>query len=618
MRLLQLHSDFIEYQAVEKEADVADAASKDKIRLEELVVLFLTVEKDDDEETGKKAIEEIKLSLEKINVTRILLYPYSHLSSYLASPQRAIKICDEMAQYAKHLGLEVYKSPFGWTKSFNIKVKGHPLAEQSKTINVEVRHEQPSEALKAEEKLISKWFILDTQGKLLPEQEFDYSEHRHLEKLAKYEISKVRAVRQIPPHVTLMKKLGIADYEIGSDSGNMRFYPKGRLIKSLLEQFVTQRVKEYGGMEVETPIMYDPKHPALASYLSRFPARQYIVKSEDKDLFLRFSACFGQFLMAKDMRFSYKQLPLRIYELTRYSFRREKSGEIVGLRRLRAFTMPDCHALCSNLDQAKDEFIERLKLSVRVLEDIGFEKDDYEMAIRFTKQFYEENKDFIHLLVQIFGKPALVEIWEERFFYFVLKWEFNFIDNLDKASALSTDQIDIENGERYGITFVDENGDGKHPIILHNSPSGAIERDIYGLLERAYARQTAGGVPALPFWLNPVQVRFIPISEKYLALANNLAQIFTEAMIRADIDDRDETVQKRVREAEKEWVSYIIVVGEEEEKTGLLNVRGREERKITKLKIEEILEEIRKKASGKPFLPLPLPKMLSKRPKLLG
>ena len=184
----------------------------------------------------------------------------------------------------------------------------------------------------------------------------------------------------------------------------------------------------YGAMEVETPIMYDFHHPSLAGYVDRFPARQYLLKSEDKTLFLRFAACFGQFLMAHDAQFSYRQMPLKLYELTRYSFRREQSGEVVGLRRLRAFTMPDCHAFCTDIKQAKTELTTRFKLCIQVLEDIGLSKDDYEAAIRFTKDFYKENKDIVVSLAEIFSKPVLIEIWEKPFFYFRLKWDFNYVD----------------------------------------------------------------------------------------------------------------------------------------------------------------------------------------------
>ncbi|MEM1550908.1 MAG: threonine--tRNA ligase, partial [Candidatus Bathyarchaeia archaeon] len=391
--------------------------------------------------------------------------------------------------------------------------------------------------------------------------------------------------------------------------------------KSLIEEFVTERVLAYGALKVETPIMYDINHPALSSYFHRFPARQYIVKSEDKELFLRFSACFGQFLMLSDAQISYKHLPLKIYELTHYSFRREKSGELAGLRRLRAFTMPDCHALCADMEQAKEEAIKRLKLSMKVLEGIGLTRDDYEMAIRFTKDFYETNKDFVVSLVRLFGKPALVEIWEERFFYFILKWEFNFIDNLDKASALSTDQIDVENAKRYGITYVDEKGERRNPLILHCSPSGAIERDIYALLEKAYRIQKMGGKPMLPLWLSPTQVRVIPVSENFYGDAEKIAEELLRNNIRADWDDRPLTMQRKIREAEIEWIPYIAVVGREEVSTGLLAVRDRrhgEAQKVRRIRIDDLINEIREETRGKPFKPLTLPVTLSKRPRFSG
>jgi len=381
---------------------------------------------------------------------------------------------------------------------------------------------------------------------------------------------------------------------------------------------VTQRVREYGGVEVETPIMYDFEHPALASYLNRFPARQYVVKSEDKELFLRFSACFGQFLMAKDLQISYRQLPFRIYELTRYSFRREKSGEVSGLRRLRAFTMPDCHAICRNLDQAKEEALKRFNLSLSVLEGVGLSKDDFEYALRFTKQFYNENKEFLESLVQKFGRPALAEMWDERFFYFVFKWEFNFVDNLDKASALSTDQIDVENAERYGITYIDEDDTRRYPIILHNSPSGAIERCIYALLEKAHRVQTKGGTPTLPLWLSPAQVRLLPLNPTFEEHAEKLADELEKAGIRVDVDDRDETVSKRIRTAETEWIPYIAVIGEKEVSSGVLQIRDRESGGMRNLTSQELLEEIKRKTEGKPYLPLPLPRSIKKRPQFPG
>ena len=635
MRILQLHSNFIVFKPIEKEINIAEEAAKEESRVEDVVVLFTAIEEGDNSAMAQKAIDDVRAFLGKLKANRILIYPFAHLSSNLSQPSQALAIIKDMEAYAKTKGIETFRAPFGWNKQFTISIKGHPLAEQARsyapTVQVAAvaapgvpceakKEEEPvSAALKAEDTMKSYWHILEVDGSLVPIEDYKFKGKSNLQKFSQYEIKKTRAVTQMPPHVPLMKRLEIADYEPGSDPGNIRWYPKGRMIKSLLEQYVSLRVAQYGGMEVETPIMYDFHHPSLASYLNRFPARQYVLKSEDKELFLRFAACFGQFLMAHDAQFSYKQMPVKLYELTRYSFRREKSGEVVGLKRLRAFTMPDCHAFCADLEQAKKEFMIRFDLCISVLEDIGLVKDDYEIAMRFTKDFYAENKDFIASITQKFGKPFLAEVWNERFFYFALKWDLNFVDNQDKAAALSTDQIDVENAKRYEITFVDEKGEKQYPLILHCSPSGALERDIYALLEKAYREQMTGKAPMLPLWLSPTQVRLIPISDKFLDKLEALAQQITAHNIRVDIDDSSSTLQKKIREAEQEWVPYIIVVGDKEIESGTLSVRVREEKgKQETLTAEQLIAKVSEKIAGKPFKALPLPLYLSKRPQFHG
>ena len=638
MRLLQLHAEFMEYEPVEEELNDAEKnILKSKIRLESLIVVFVSVEEGDNKITIEKAIEEIKSYSENLKVYKLLIYPYSHLSSNLASPKYAFEMIKELETKSRKILTEVNRAPFGWTKSFNIKVKGHPLAENFKVISDmqfpikgkdEIfrkedlkQHlfdiESVSSALKAEEKQESLWFILDTNGVLTPLEEFKIEKNSNLKRFLEYETSKRRAADEQPPHVGLMKKMAIADYEPASDAGNMRYYPKGRLMKSLIEQFVTRNVLEYGGIEVETPIMYDTKHPSMESYFNRFPARQYNIISDNKQLFLRFAACFGQFLMAKDFHITYKNLPLKLYELTRYSFRREKSGELVGLRRLRAFSMPDCHAFCKDIEQAKDECLKRFDLSLKVLNGFDIKIEDIEMAIRFTETFYNENKGFVAQISRKFGKPILVEMWKERFFYFILKWEFNYVDSLGKAAALSTDQIDVENGKRYNIEYIDEQGKRKNPIILHNSPSGAIERIIYTLLEKAAKIKQQGQRPQFPIWLCHTQVRIIPIRNEHLRFAENVENILSQSHIRTDIDDRQESLSKRIREAETEWIPYILVIGDKEAESTTLVIRDRKTGKQIESNIEGLIDSVRNETRDKPFMPLNLPKYLSKRPQIM-
>jgi len=611
MRILQLHCDNITYKPTKKEIQSAEEIDPKSVSIDEVVVCFVAVEKDDNEDVAKDAISQIQESMKKIGCEKLLLYPYAHLSANLASPSTAFSLLKLMENQSQEL--DVSRAPFGWTKSYNVKVKGHPLAESSKVITSDSKKEKTSTALESESKIKSYWYIMTTDGEMQDLDKFNFTSHKKLESLAKYESVKKRSVDEPPPHVALMKKLAIADYEPASDQGNMRYFPNGRLIKSQLEQYVTNMVKQYGGYEVETPIMYDSHHPSMESYFNRFPARQYSIDAEGKHLFLRFAACFGQFLMAHDFQLSYKNLPYKLYELTRYSFRREQSGELVGLRRLRAFTMPDCHAFCKDMQQAVEEFRIRFDLSRNVLSGIGIEQDDYEMAIRFTEDFYNENKKLIIETVKKIGKPVLVEMWKERFFYFVLKWEFNYIDNSGKASALSTDQIDVENGDRYGIEFIDEQNKPQNPIILHNSPSGAIERIMYTLLEKASVDSREGRKPQLPLWLAPTQVRLIPLKEEFLDLGKKISDLLSKNNIRADIDDRNESIGKRIRDAEKEWIRYILVIGEKES-ISKLTVRDRNTSNEREMNSDELVNEILSQINDKPFSSLNLPLLVSKRP----
>jgi threonyl-tRNA synthetase len=644
MRVLQLHAEFFEYEPVtrEIEEEFADQdVSRDKVRFQDLVVTLVAIEEGDDIAIVKIAAHDIKRYMQGIKNNKLLIYPYSHLSSNLASPQHALEIMNMMKEETMKEDIEVDRAPFGWTKSFSVKVKAHPLAENFRTYDKSSITQYSdkesgslskialnnsgtgiSTALSAEDSLRSQWFVLKPDGNMIPLKEYKYSSNQsNLKSLISYEIEKRRAVDEIPPHVKLMRKLAIADYEPASDSGNMRFYPKGRLIKSLIEQYVTKMVSDYGGIEIETPIMYDSKHPSLESYFNRFPARQYnIATDHGKHYFLRFAACFGQFLMAKDLLISYKNLPLRLYELTRYSFRREKTGEVVGLKRLRAFSMPDCHAFCRDMKEAKSELLKRFDLSTTVLNDLGISTSgDIEMAIRFTETCLQENKDMIIELARKFDRPVLVELWKERFFYFILKWEFNFIDNQGKASALSTDQIDIENSKRYNITFVDEDGSRKYPVILHNSPSGAIERVIYALLEKAAKSSKTRDKPTLPLWLSPTQMRLIPVTSNHTAYCKEIADALSKRYIRVDLDDRDESVGKKIRDAEMEWINYIVVIGDTEIVEAKFQIRDRlNPNKRRNMTIDGLADEITNKTADKPYLPLNLPMLLSKRPQFTG
>ena len=635
MRVLFLHVDYLEYEVTGKALKSIGDLPKEKRsgRVEEALVCFISAEKRDEKDPRAAALaaaKNVEDVAAQVHTKRIALYPYAHLSSDLASPEPAQTVLAALEGELATRGYEVHASPFGYYKSFKVSVKGHPLSELSREIVAEAGEaaaepkEMANEALQAEQRLVSRWYVLDVKGGLHPLsiQEgkvagFEFKGHDRLRRFAQYEMAKSREVKEEPPHVRLMRELELVDYEPGSDPGNLRYYPKGRLIKALLEEFVSERVREYGAMEVECPVMYDFEHPALKSYLNRFPARQYVVQTPNKKAFLRFSACFGQFLIMKDMVLSYKQLPLPLYELTRYSFRAEQRGELAGLRRLRAFTMPDCHALVADVAQAMEHMMVRFEVAWKLMEDMGFSMpDDFEVGLRVTEPFWKEHGDFVQAYARRWGKPILVEMWSEQFFYFILKYEWNFVDANDKAAALTTDQIDTENANRFGITYADEKGQKRNPYILHLSPSGAVERVLYAILEKAAADIRAGKPPMFPTWLAPTQLRLVPVSEDQLDAAKALLPAFEG--VRVDVDDTGDTLGKKIRRAEKDWVPYIAVLGKKEAASGSLNVRVRATKEQRDMSPGELRKTIQAETAGRPFRGLADPVLVSAKPIFRG
>ncbi|NUN11699.1 threonine--tRNA ligase [Candidatus Micrarchaeota archaeon] len=636
MRILQLHCDYVAYKPKQRALkSVPELSEEEKkgSKLENAVIVFSSFEVGDNEAVLLEAIHAVKKNFDEVKAENLLVYPYAHLSNNLAPPSEAILLLNHFLKLAKeHVCKDAIKSPFGYYKEFELKCKGHPLAELSKSISsqkiestaeklgaekiiveaVKPGQELVSDSLKQEDKTKRYFKVMTPDGVMHDLDKFDFSEHSNLKTFYDYENKKVRAYSSEPAHMKLMREQELVGLEAGSDGGNLRWYPKGRLVKKVLEKKITDLMVDYGANEIESPIMYDFEHPALKKYLNRFPARQYIVQSDDKNFFLRFAACFGQFLIAHDASFSYKQLPLRLFELTRYSFRREQSGEVSGLRRLRAFTMPDMHTLCEDLTQAKQEFFNQYLLCVDWNNDLGI---PFETAFRVQEDFFNENKEFYTKMVAHIGRPVLFELFDLRYAYFITKFEFNFVDQYGKATSLSTVQIDVENCDTFDLNYTNSNGKKAKPILLHASIPGAIERVVFALLELQGEKIALKQKPMLPTFLSPTQVRLIPINEKQRDYCEQALSELSKHGVRVDYDDRTDTLQSRIREAETEWVPFVAVAGEKELMEGKFNVSIRSSGRQEKLSIKELIELVKNETLNQPFEKLSLPPYLSKRAK---
>jgi threonyl-tRNA synthetase len=617
MRMLLIHADYLEFEAKQPTPLAEEVPQELKLgRVDEVLVAFIAVEEEDEvnpEAIARNAASEIAEVYKKVKAERVVLYPYAHLSPSLASPATAIKILDATRDALRAESVDASRLPFGWYKSFKLSCKGHPLSELSRTITAEA-----SKVSETSKLLPSEYVILTPDGEEHPIDLKNVDKSKVLDKyplLKQFVLSEELGVKpgEEPSHIKLMRRLELVDHEPASDVGHLRFYPNGALIKGLLEDMAVQVANELGVSPIETPMLYRADEPDIKEQASRFLQKDYRIKLPNRNLLLRFAGDFGLFRMMKSTVMSYKQMPVRIFELSP-SYRLELSGEVVGLKRLRAFTMPDIHCFCRDLKQGLEEY-ERLFMKYTELTDAM--DAEYVVAFRVVKEFYEQNKQFIAGLISRIKKPALIELLPERKHYWIMKHEFQEIDSVGGNSQLATVQLDIEDSERYGIYYTDEKGEKRGCIILHSS-MGSIERWMGVMLEEAAKRQKSGAAPSLPLWLSPTQVRLVPVGDQHLNYCKKLADGLEKNQIRADVDDRNETVAKRVRNAEREWVPYVIVVGDKEMKTKKLPARVRGLEKLKPFSAKALTADIRKKTEGMPFRPLALPKLLSMRPIFVG
>ncbi len=620
MRMLQIHSDGFAYEAKKKALKSAEEIASKTYRTEDSCLINFIAAETTDQKNIDAAIrmtaDMIAQAAEEVKETKLVIYPWVHLTEHPSPPGVALDLLRGVERELRSRGYDVVRVPFGWYKAFELHCKGHPLAERSKILDVtrveageEVTAGEDLTAIRAEQMAESTFYIMGSDGTLTPVEKFDYTGYEELRLYVKYETAKDRTAHEPPPHIEMMKALELVDYEPGSDAGNFRWPPRGLTLKRAVEERVTAEMLDYGAHVVQTPLIYDYGHPSLKSYLQRFPSRQYVVRSGDHDYFARFSACFGQFLLLSQAQVSYRQLPLKLFEIAP-SYRREQSGELAGMRRPRAFTMPDIHEFVADVEMAKDAVLRQIVFVEKLMKELEV---GYEVSFRVLRGFFDEHREFVEKVVAYIGKPVMLEVFEQRYAYFVFKGEWNVVDAQEKAACLGTIQIDVENAKRFNITYVGEDGKEHHPLILHTSPSGSVERVLYGVLEQANKDKEAGRVPHLPLWMTPAQVRLLPVDEEAVPFCMEIGRKLGAAGVRYEIDDRQLTVGKKVRSAEKMWVPYICVVGEKERSSGKLAVRRRVERDQVEMTVEELIALVDEQTSFAPKQRFLLPVLISKQ-----
>jgi len=541
------------------------------------------IEKGEIKGKPRKLLELIK-DRDMYRVDKVLVYPWAHLSKFLSKDQNAMEVCPKIAKFLEERGIEAKFSPFGWYKSFKISCLGHEMAEMYRDVKL---------AIKPEEQVKNSVFkIITTSGNEI-ELEFDENNEvippkeikdQDFYSFLKSELGSRKMDKSFEPaHIKVMKDFELVDFDPNTDAGNFRWYTKGVIMKNLIKNFIEDRLIDYGAILIETPIMYTVKNKKLTAQTARFPARSYWLESGKNRYLLRYASDFLLFDLFSQMNLKPHYFPLRVYEFEQYDFRREQEGELSGLRRLRGFIMPDLHTLCKDLESSIEEFIKQYDLIKNLENELGIKSY---VLFRVTQDFYEKNNDWIINLIKTEQHPALLELWEDRYYYYILKFERNVLSAQNKSATLATNQIDVESSleymidnegkkrEKYNISFTDTDGRLKHPIILHNSPTGGLERVLWGLIESAI-RNKDKIVPGFKTWLSPIQVRIITVSENQNIYAEKILEMVNKESYRADFDDRSETLNKKIRQAEIEWIPYIVIIGKNEQDNQTISVRKR-------------------------------------------
>jgi len=503
------------------------------------------------------------------------------------------------------MGFTTHLSPLGYYKAFRLSCLGHPLSELSRTIRPEIaKPEAPP--------VKSYYKVLDLDGRVYEPSEFPFKAGQdEFRVLVEKEALKKGLAGGQPRFLEYCRKFGI-EWEDFSDHGHMRYGPEGVMLFDLISQYSWDVVNSVGLpiLQVKGTNMFDLSVPAVKEHADLFGSRLYRLEAENKSLVLRYAACHQQFSAVRNWSLSYRHLPFGTFEVAD-SYRLEQSGELLLLFRLRKLHMPDCHIYCKNLQEAMDV---TLSLHNKIYEEIRKLGRDYVSIYNITESFLNANKDYVMKLVKREEKPVLLNFVPDGIYYWVLNIEYNIIDELERPREIATFQIDIGNAKRFGIAYVNEKSEKEYPPIIHTAIIGSVERYLFTVFDSCSRVELKHEKPSLPLWLSPTQVRLIPLRPEFIDFARQIATQLGQNSVRADIDDRDESVDKRVREAELNWIPYVAVVGRREVEGKTIAIRRRSDGKQYNATNSDLLREISVLTTGFPRMPLKLPVLISERP----
>ena len=363
------------------------------------------------------------------------------------------------------------------------------------------------------------------------------------------------------------------------------FLPKGMALRNVLEDFWRKIHVKNGYQEIKTPMMLNEELWHRSGHWEHYKENMYTTKIDDIDFALKPMNCPGGMLVYKNKMHSYKELPIRMGELG-LVHRHEKSGELNGLFRVRCFTQDDAHIFCLP-EQIESEIINLMHLINEVYSLFGF---TYTVELS-TRPEDSMGSDEDWNLAEGALKKALekenmaYKINEGDGAFYGPKIDFHIKDCLGREWQCGTIQLDFQMPERFDLHYIGEDGEKHRPVMLHRVIFGSIERFIGILIEHF-----AG---AFPTWLAPVQVKILPIAESHLEYANQLKKQLLEEGIRVEVDERNEKIGYKIREAQLQKIPYMLVIGDKEVEANKVGVRSRKEGDQGAISITDFINRIK-------------------------
>jgi threonyl-tRNA synthetase len=563
MKILSLHCDYIKFKPLKKALKNVEALSekeKDEKVVKEALVILTAVEKGDENVSVivDKLVENVKDIAKQVNAKNIVLYPYAHLSSELASPDIAVKILEEAEKKLKK-SFSVVRAPFGYYKEFELKVKGHPLSELSREITTGGKEEKS-----IEEKYEPKQLLREISKTKLDSSKLKENDHRIIgQEMDLFSFSEVAP-------------------------GMVFWHNNGLIIRNELINFWREVHRRSGYQEISTPQIIDKKLWQISGHWEKYRENIFLTEYEKRKFAVKPMNCPGGMLVYKSKPKSYKDLPLRVGELG-VVHRQELSGVLGGLFRVIQFTQDDAHIFCTE-NQVEEELV-----AVINLVDFFYKKFNFSYRVELsTRPEKRIGSDAVwskaeKILESVLKKKKMnFKINKGEGAFYGPKIDFHIKDSLGREWQCATLQLDFSMSERFELEYTDKDNSKKRPTMLHRTIYGSLERFIGILIEHLNGR--------FPIWLAPVQVRILSFTDRNIDYAKKIIKKIGDEIpnLRIDADFTQTSVPSKVKDAEIMRVPYIIVIGDREEKEKKLAVRVKGNSKIETMSADKFVDKIKK------------------------